>query len=157
MSELNVEELIEELYDMVEKAWNFPLSRGRAVLDVGEAKQILDEIRENLPQEIRQAKAICADRAQIITDAKREAETVVRVSEERAKVMVSQDEIVKQAQQKANDLISQSQTKFREMRKASNDYIDDLMKRTDDGLAGNLAELRQTRQNIKASQRSGQN
>jgi len=157
MSELNVEELIDELYDMVEKAWNFPLSRGRAVLDVGEAKQILDEIRENLPQEIRQAKAICADRAQIITDAKREAETVVRVSEERAKVMVSQDEIVKQAQQKANDLISQSQTKFREMRKASNDYIDDLMKRTDDGLAGNLAELRQTRQNIKASQRSGQN
>ena len=46
---------------------------------------------------------------------------------------------------------------FREMRKASNDYIDDLMRRTDEGLAANLAELRKTRQNIKASQRSGQN
>ena len=157
MSELNVEELLDELYDMVEKAWNFPLSRGRAVLDGSEVKQILDEIRENLPQEIRQAKAICADRAQIISDAKREAETVVRVAEERAKAMVNQDEIVKLAQQKSNDLITQSQAKFREMRKASNDYIDDLMKRTDDGLAANLAELRQTRQNIKASQRSGQN
>jgi hypothetical protein len=157
MSELNVEELVDELYDMVEKAWNFPLSRGRAVLDGSEVKQILDEIRENLPQEIRQAKAICADRAQIISDAKREAETVIRVAEERAKTMVNQDEIVKQAQQKANDLISQSQVKFREMRKASNDYIDDLMKRSDEGLAANLAELRQTRQNIKASQRSGQN
>jgi hypothetical protein len=157
MSELNVEELIDELYDMVEKAWNFPLTRGRAVLDCAEVKQILDEIRENLPQEIRQAKAICADRAQIIGDAKREAETVVRVAEERAKAMINQDEIVKQAQQKANELISQSQAKIREMRKASNDYIDDLMKRTDEGLAANLAELRQTRQNIKASQRSGQN
>lgn len=157
MSELNVEELLDELYDMVDKAWNFPLSRGRAVLDCEEVKQILDEIRDSLPQEIRQAKAICADRAQIISDAKREAETVVRVAEERAKTMINQDEIVKQAQQKANDLISQSQTKFREMRKASNDYIDDLMKRTEEGLASNLAELRQTRQNIKASQRSGQN
>ncbi|HEX3039028.1 MAG TPA: ATPase [Caproiciproducens sp.] len=157
MSELNVEELLDELYDMVDKAWNFPLSRGRAVLDCEEVKQILDEIRDNLPQEIRQAKAICADRAQIISDAKREAETVVRVAEERAKTMINQDEIVKQAQQKANDLIAQSQTKFREMRKASNDYIDDLMKRTEEGLASNLAELRQTRQNIKASQRSGQN
>lgn len=157
MSELNVEELLDELYEMVGKAWNLPLSRGRVVLDSDELKQILDEIRDHLPQEIRQAKAICADRTQIISDAKREAETVIRVAEERAKAMVHQDEIVKQAQQKANDLLSQSQVKFREMRKASNDYIDDLMKRTDDGLAANLAELRQTRQNIKASQRSGQN
>lgn len=126
------------------------------MLDGEEVKQILDEIKQNLPQEIRQAKAICADRAQIISDAKREAETVIRVAEERAKAMVNQDEIVKQAQQKANELISQSQVKFREMRKASNDYIDDLMKRTDEALAANLAELRQARQNIKASQRSGQ-
>lgn len=157
MSEVNVEDLVDELYEMVEKAWSLPLSRGRAVLDGGEVKQILDEIKQNLPQEIRQAKAICADRSQIISDAKREAETVIRVAEERAKAMVNQDEIVKQAQQKANEMISQSQAKFREMRKASNDYIDDLMKRTDEALATNLAELRQARQNIKASQRSGQN
>lgn len=154
---MSVEELIDELYDMVEKAWSFPLSRGRAVLDGGDVKQILDEIRDSLPQEIRQAKAIVADRSQIIGDAKREAETVVRVAEERAKAMVAQDEITRQAQQKANELLTQSQTKVREMRKASNDYIDDLMKRTEDGISQNLAELRKTRQNIKASLRSGQN
>ena len=54
-------------------------------------------------------------------------------------------------------MLSQAQVRFREMRKASNDYIDDLMRRTDEGLAANLAELRQTRQNIKATQKSGQN
>ena len=152
---MNTEDLLDELYDMVDKAWNLPLSGGRAVLDGEEVKQILDEIRDSLPQELRQAKAIVADRSQIVSDAKREAETIIRVAEERAKAMVNQDEIVKQAQAKANDLISQAQTKFREMRRASNDYIDDLMKRTDDALAENLAELRKTRQNIKASQRSG--
>ena len=152
---MNTEDLLDELYDMVDKAWNLPLSGGRAVLDGEEVKQILDEIRDSLPQELRQAKAIVADRSQIVSDAKREAETIIRVAEERAKAMVNQDEIVKQAQAKANDLISQAQTKFREMRRASNDYIDDLMKRTDDALAENLAELRKARQNIKASQRSG--
>lgn len=154
---MSVEELIDELYDMVEKAWSLPLSHGRAVLDGGDVKQILDEIRESLPKEIHQAKAIVADRSQIIGDAKREAETVVRVAEERAKAMVAQDEITKQAQQKANEMLSQSQVKVREMRKASNDYIDDLMKRTEEGFAQNLAELRKTRQNIRASIRSGQN
>lgn len=154
---MNVEELIDELYAMVEKAWNLPLSHGRAVLDSDEVRKILDEIKQALPQEIRQAKAIVADRAQIISDARQEAETIVRLAEERKKAMINQSEIVKQAQQKSNDMISQTQAKIREMRKASNDYIDDLMKRTDDALAANLAELRKTRQNIKASQRSGQN
>ena len=56
--------------------------------------------------------------------------------------MVNQDEIVKQAQQKANDLLTQTQIKTREMRKAANEYVDDLMRRTDEALAANLAELR---------------
>ena len=154
---VSVEELLEELSESVEKAWNFPLGRGRAMLDVEEVREILGEIREAMPQEIRQAKAIVADRKQIIDDAKREAETIVRVAEERARAMVNQDEIVRQAQQKANEMLAQAQTRFREMRKASNEYIDDLMRRTDEGLAANLAELRKTRQEIKSTLRSGQN
>ncbi|MCI1955187.1 MAG: ATPase [Oscillospiraceae bacterium] len=151
---MRVDDLIDELYDMLEKAWSLPLSRGRAVLDGEQVRQILDEIREALPQEIHQARAIVADRSQILADAKREADTVLRVSQERAKALVAQDEITRQAQQKANDLVGQAQAKTREMRKATNDYVDDLMKRTEDELAGLLAEARKVRQNIKASQRT---
>lgn len=151
---MSVDDLIDELYDMVEKAWSLPLSRGRAVLDGEQVRQILDEIRATLPQEVHQARAIVADRSQILADAKREADTVIRVAQERAKALVAQDEIVRQAQQKANDLASQAQAKSREMRRATNDYVDDLMKRTDDELAQLLAEARKVRQNIKASQRS---
>ena len=154
---MNVSSLLDELDEMIDSAWNMPLSGGKALVDAERVREIVDKIRSSLPQEIRQAKAIVSDRSQIIADAKREAETVVRVAEERARVMVNQDEIVKQAQQKANDLLTQTQIKTREMRKAANEYVDDLMRRTDEALAANLAELRKTRQNIKATQRSGQN
>lgn len=153
MSDRNIDELMDELYQLVDKAWKLPMSGGRTVVDGAEVRQILDELRENLPQETRQARAIVADRAQIIADAKREAEELVRKAEERAKKLISQTEIVKQAQERANDLLTQSQAKFREMKKASNDYVDDLMKRTDDAIAESLAELRKARQSIKASQR----
>lgn len=154
---MNVDDLIDELYDMVEKAWSLPLSRGRAVLDGEQVRQILDEMRETLPQEIHQAKAIVADRSQILADAKREADTTMRVAQERAKALVAQDEIVREAQQRANEITSQAQSKSREMRRATNDYVDDLMKRTDDELAQLLAEARKIRQGIKASQRASQN
>ena len=52
--------------------------------------------------------------------------------------MVAQDEIVRQAQQKANELIAQAQQKFKEMRKASSDYVDDLMRRADESLSEQL-------------------
>ena len=152
---MNVSSLLDELDEMIDSAWNMPLSGGKALVDAERVREIVDKIRSSLPQEIRQAKAIVSDRSQIISDANREAETVVSVAEERARVMVNQDEIVRQAQARGSELLSQSQTKAREIRRAANEYVDDLMKRTDEQMTANLAELRKTRQNLKASQRSG--
>lgn len=156
MSNRNVDELMEELYSVVERAWHLPLSGGKAMVDGGEVKQLLDELRDNLPQETRQARAIVADRNQIIADAKREAEGIVRAAEERAKRMVQQDEITKQAREQAESMLRQANGRAKELRKATSDYVDDLLRRTDDTLAENLSELRKTRQNIKAAQRNSQ-
>ncbi len=155
-NQATIEDLIDEMYDVLDKGWKMPLSAGRMFVDGEEVRQILDEIKEEIPSEVRKAKAIVADRSQIISEAQREAETIIRVAEEKAKTLVNQEEIVRQAQAKANELIAQAQTKFKEMRKASNDYVDDLMRRTDEALAENLAELRKTRQSIKTSQRNSQ-
>ena len=151
-----IEDLIDELYDVLEKGWSMPLMGGKSFVDADEAKQILDEIREAIPAEIRKAKAIVADRAQIISEAQREAETIVRVAEDKAKTLVSQEEVVRQAQARANDIMAQAQVKFREMRQASNDYVEDIMRRADDTMATALAELRKTRQSIKSTQQNQQ-
>ena len=147
-TQATVEDLIDELTDVLEKGWHLPFARGKSFIDSEDAKQILDEIREPIQSEGRKAKAIVADRAQIISEAQREAETIVRVAEEKAKALVNQEEIVRQAQAKANDIMAQTQEKFRSMQKASNDYVEDLLRRTDDAMSANLAELRKTRQSI---------
>lgn len=153
MSNRNVDELMEELYSIVERAWHLPLSGGKAMVDGGEVKQLLDELRDNLPQETRQARAIVADRNQIIADAKREAEGIIRASEERAKRMVLQDEITKQAREQADSMVKQANSQCKEIQKATREYVDDLLRRTDDTLSENLTELRKTRQGIKNAQR----
>ena len=145
-TQATVEDLIDELTDVLEKGWHLPFAGGKSFIDSEDAKQILDEIREAIPSEVRKAKAIVADRAQIISEAQREAETIVRVAEEKAKALVNQEEIVRQAQ--ANDIMAQTQEKFRSMQKASNDYVEDLLRRTDDAMSANLADLRKTRQSI---------
>lgn len=152
---MKAEEIIIELRDAVEGAKTFPLSGGKVVINGEDFKELIDDLEEALPQEVRQAKAIVGDRSQILADAKREAESVVRNAEERKKVLVNQHEIVRQAQAEANEIINDANAKAREIRKAANEYIDDLMKRTDELMTNQVNELKKTRQSLKSSQRTG--
>lgn len=145
---MNVDELLDCIDDMLDKAWGLPLSGGKCFVDAEKVREIIDDIRLNLPQEIKQAKNIVSDRTDIINSARREAEAIIRTAEERARQMVSQEEIVKQAQAKANEILSSAQIKAREMRRAANDFVEDLMRRTDDMLSNNLAELRKARKTL---------
>ena len=115
---------------------------------------ILDELCENLPEEISQARAIVSDRNTIIEEANKEAATIIANAQTKAEFLVSQEEVTKNANEQAAALIEETQQKVREMKKAANDYVDDIMLRTDDAIAASLAEIRQTRQNIKSSQRN---
>lgn len=155
-NQATIEDLIDEMYDVLEKGWRLPMSSGKLLVDGEEIRQILEDIKEEIPAEVRQAKAIVADRQKIIAEANHEAETIIRVAEERQKALVNQDEVVRLAQAKANDLLMQAQAKFKDMRQASNEYIEDLMRQADEAVSETLAELRKTRQNIKTSQRNTQ-
>ena len=125
---MTVEELLEQIDDMLDKAWSFPLSGGKCMVEAERLRNIVDDIRGNMPSEIRQAKAIVADRADIIATAKREEEGIVRNAEERARRLVAQEEVVKQAQQKADEMLGQVQMKTREMRRGANDFAEDVLK-----------------------------
>ena len=161
---MTVSELLDNLDDVLERAFTLPLSGGKCFVDSESIKAITDDIRINMPVEIKQAKAIVADRADIISDAKREADSIIRSAEERARAMVAQEEIVRQAQIKANDIIADAQKKAREMRAAGSDYVDEIMKRTENTLTANmdalnadLTKVRETRKTLRNPARTTAN
>lgn len=142
-----IEELLEQFDEVLDGGIKMPGKR--TIIDVEAIRAIIDDIRLNMPAEIKQARGIVADRADIITNARREADGIIRSAEERAKAMVAQEEITKLAQEKATEILSNAQAKSREMRKAAQDFVDELMHRADEGLTANLAEVRRTRAALK--------
>lgn len=144
---MTIDELLEQLDELLDSGIKIPGKR--TVLDVEKLRSVVDEIRLNMPAEVKQARGIVADRADIITNARREADSIIRSTEERAKAMVAQEEITKLAQQKAQEIITNAQSKSREMRKAAQDFVDDIMRRADEELTANLADLRKTRASLK--------
>ncbi|MBP3323008.1 MAG: ATPase, partial [Clostridia bacterium] len=75
-NQATIEDLLDELYDILDKGWVMPLSGGKVFVDGEDIKQLLEEIRDVIPDEIRQAKAIVDERDQIISQAQHEADTI---------------------------------------------------------------------------------
>ena len=146
---MNVEQILDVLDEMVDRAWSLPMTGGRCVLDADKVRDIIDDIRGNMPAEIAHAQKIVADRAEIIAEAKREAENIVRRAEDRAKTLTAQQEVVKQAQQKAQEMVSAAQMKSREMRQMSQEFADKLLRSTEESLTKNLSEVKMTRQALR--------
>lgn len=150
---MKVEDLILQLQDLVDNAKSVPLSGGKVMVNSDEVFDILEQIQDALPAEVRQAKNIVADRKQIIAEANREAENIIRAAEERKKVMLNQNEIVREANAKAKEIVDDAKAKSAEVRKAANVYVDGIMKRAEESLSAQLGEIKKTRTNIANSQK----
>ena len=88
---MNMEELLDQLDEMLDKSMKIP--GGKSLISIEKFRIVIDDIRLNVPQEIKQARGIVADRAEIIANAKKEAEGIIHSAEERARAMVAQEEI----------------------------------------------------------------
>ena len=146
---MNIEEILDMMDDMLDRAWSLPMTGGRCVIDAEKVREMIDDIRLNLPSEVKQAKGIVADRNEILTAAKREAETLVRRAEERARQLVSQEAVLKEAQGKATEVLSQTQMRSREMKQAAQEFSDKMLRETEESLAKALTDVKTTRQALR--------
>ena len=140
-------------YGKPRQSAGMPLSGGKRIVDVEQIRDYLDEIRQNLPVELRQAQSIVSDRAQLIESANAQAQAIVKKAEERARVLVSEAEIVKAAQQRAGEIVSAAQTEARTVRQTVTDYCDNMLKTTEETMAENAAQVKNVRANLRQSPR----
>ncbi len=140
-----IDKYLDKLDDMLDSAVTLPITGGKKLIDVEKMRDVLDAIRLNLPQEIKDAKAVVADRNQILADAKAEAEDIISRAENRARTLISEQEVTKAAQQSASDLIAETQRKTKEMERATLEYSENALKKSEDALLLVFNEVKSTR------------
>ena len=67
---MSIEEILEAMDIELDKSKNVPLTRGKSLIDVEQFRELVKQVRLNLPGEIKQAQALVNDRRVIINDAK---------------------------------------------------------------------------------------
>ncbi len=150
MNEQNIEDIISALYDMVQDARALPLGADKCILERDKVLDMLDEIIAQLPVELKQARTIVESRNELIGQARREAEGLIRQAQDKADQMVAEEAIYQEAKRQCQEMVLQTQSRMAELRKASNDYMDDALRRTEEAIALSLEDVRDTRTKFKS-------
>lgn len=141
-NEKDVLELLDILYGMVTEAWGVPLGNDKCIIEREKAIEIINDIKASLPSSIAEAKRLVAARDEFIGNAKREAEALRKAAEEKARAMIEEQEIVRVAKARSNEMITAAETKSRELRRVASEYVDEIMRQTEESLTASLETVR---------------
>ena len=150
MNEQHIEDIITTLYDMIQDAKSLPLGADKCILERDRALALLDEIIAQLPAELKQSRTIVESRNELIGQARRESEVIIRQAQEKADRMVQEEAIYQEAKRQCQEMVLQTQNRMAELRRVSNAYMDDALMRTEEAMAQALAEVRDTRTKFNA-------
>ena len=164
---MNVEELLEMMEETLEAGTIVPFSASKRMVDVDRMRDIIDEVRNNLPDEIRESKKIVNDRdisvtemeeiLQIMQNARIESENIIQQAEERARVLTSEQEIVKRSQQHAAEILSAAQKSAKELTRKATLYCETILKNSEEVLGRSMADIKNTRMNLRSVARPKNN
>lgn len=146
---MNVDELLDLMEETLEEGTAVPFAASKRMVDVDRMRDIIDEVRNNLPDEIRESKKIVADREQIIKNARLESEQIIKQAEDRARALVSEQEIVKRAQQRAAEILTAAQNQAKELSRNATLYCESILKNSEEALARSVSDIKNTRMNLR--------
>lgn len=149
MSDRNIEDIIGALYDMVQDARSMPLAADKCILERDKVLDMLDEIIAQLPGELKQSRTIVESRNELISQARREAEGILREAEEKRKQMLTKEAVYAEAKKRSEEMIGQTQSKIDQLRKAGNAYMDESLRQTEEAISKALEEVRDTRMKFR--------
>lgn len=139
---MDFNEILEIMTEMVDSAVAVPLSGGKCIVNGERMRELIADLQDCIPQEIAQAKRVLAEKDRLIEDARKEAESKVKIAEEHARRLVEEDEITKKVKERANDMMSLAMTQSKELKNAASDFADNLLRTTEQGLVDSINQLR---------------
>ncbi len=140
--ETDVLELISDLEDIIDKGVAVPFT-GRCLLDKEELLELIQEIKLRLPKDLEQAKWIKTERQNIINDANKESEEIIKNAKDKLIAMVDENEITKKASQQAAEIMERAATESRATKDASYQYADYLLENVENVVIKTIRDLEQ--------------
>ena len=120
---MDIQAKLDEITEMVETARAMPMSAS-CMINRTEVLTILDEIRELLPAELREAQWVIKDRDAVVDEGRRRAERIIADAITERDRLVGETEVLREAARQADRIVVDAGESARAMQREVDDYID---------------------------------
>jgi vacuolar-type H+-ATPase subunit H len=147
-------ERIEELQVLVDEAKAVPFSSS-AVINRDEFLELLAQLKQGVPDEIRQARWLSRDRDEMLARARKEAERIVAEAREQRDRLLSRTEIVHAAEREFERIIDEAKEQGARIRVEAEDYIDQKLAAFEILLTKTLGTVARGREQLRGERATG--
>lgn len=145
---MKILELLNELEQLIENGNTLPFS-SKALINPDDAAEIINEIRQEMPKELVEAREIVENRKKILIEAQGDADKIRADAEKRLKQLIDINEITRTATEQAETIVENAQNSAREIRVGTQHYSDKILynlqvqlKELNDRIESNRKELK---------------
>src|SRR4051812_43384486 len=131
------------------------MSRSNFVFDRADMINLLDQLRADLPGELRRASALLDERDKIVDAGRREAERIIAEAEAEHARLVSLNEIAVSAEHEASRVIAEARAETQRLREEGDDYVDTALANFEQFLTRSLASIERGRDKMHALREMG--
>ena len=146
---------IDEIISMVEAARSVPMSRTNFMFDRGEMIALLEELRAELPSDLRRAVALLEERDKIIDAGKRESDRIIGEGETEHARLVSVNEITVSAEHEGARIVAEARSEAQRLREEVDDYVDTALANFEQFLTRALSSIERGRDKMHALREIG--
>ena len=121
-------DLLAQLESAIDESPRPRISAGaKRIVDMDTLADIFSDLRVTIPDEIRWAQAVLAERDETLAAARREAEEIVREAKEQREKLINQESISAEAELRAKEMIYRAKSNAEIITKGARNYTDDIL------------------------------
>jgi cell division septum initiation protein DivIVA len=147
---MDVMQLIDRLEQLVTSGTRLPLS-SRTMIDEQAFLDIIDQLRVTVPEELKQARRVTQERERVMQQAHAEAEKIISAAQERATVMMQENELMRQAEAEARRVVTEAEDEAERVRRGADEYAFDVLSGLENELTKLVATARKGRATLDRS------
>ena len=144
--------LIDRLEELVEESRSFPGFGNTAMIDRDAAFDVIDQMRQTIPEELKQARWIVKERQAMLDEARSESDRIVKQAQDEAEKMTSEEEVLKRAEHRGTELLEEARRREREVRLGAEDYADEVLASLEENLGRLLEAVQRGRSQLQGVQ-----
>ena len=123
---MDILQLIDRLEELFNDAKAVPFTHN-VVVDEDRMLELIDQMRIAIPEEVKKAQQLVAQRDRVMAQAKEEANRTLQLAREKADQLVQKDIITQEAQRRADQILAQARAEAEGIRTDADNYVLDTL------------------------------